>query len=163
MKKDNFRTFVIIVVLFALKIDYAQSQEISMKMIILDAKTSGVNISEWHLERNQFLAIYTNSDDEVCFANVSAINDDQSFGEIFALEVEEAAETDSTYQGKDFSFSWKYSNTYDSKEGTAKIKIHLLYKPQGVVFHCNMMLENPDVYEYTGYIEGTLDTSKPSN
>lgn len=165
MKKNKIRIriFVIVVVLFALKFGYAQSQETSMKMTILDAKLSGTNVSDWYLERKQFLTIYTNSDDEVCFANVSAVNDEQSFGEIFGLEVEDTAETDSTYQGKDLIFSWKYNNTYNSKEGTARIRINLIYKPQGVVFHCNMILENLDIIEYTGYVEGTLDTSKLGN
>jgi hypothetical protein len=163
MKKNKIRTLLILVVLLALKPDYAQSQDTTIKMVILDAKINGVGMSEWYLERKQFLAIYTNSDGEICFANVSQSNDEQSYGETFDFEVEETAETDSTYQGKDLLFSWKYSNTYDSKEGTAKIKINLIFKPQGVVFHCNMMLENLEVCEYTGYVEGTLDPEKLGN
>jgi hypothetical protein len=156
MKKYNF---ILVLVIFLSEIFCTNAQQKTIKMVILDAKQNGSNISEWYLKRNQYLSIYTNKN-ELGFANVSSTNNEQSYGGIFGLEVEDTAETDSTYKGKDIHFSWKYKNNYDSKEGTAKMNISLVYKPQGTVFYCHMMLENLDLYEYTGYLEGGLDNSK---
>lgn len=139
------------------------AQKIDIKMVVLDAKQNGNNISDWYLKRKQFLAIYTNKDNELLFANVSGIDDEQSFGDMFGTEIKDQAETDTTYKAKDISFSWKYHNNYDTKKGTAQMNITLIYKPQGIVFNCNMILENLDFYEYTGYVEGSLDSSKFGN
>jgi hypothetical protein len=162
MKKYILKPLIILLVMFAFCVSSfsVKAQDESFKMIILDAKANGNNISDWYLERGQFLKMYSNGEGQVSFANASPSNNEQSYGEIFGFESEDTPETDSTYQGKDLYFSWKYKNTYNNDEGTAKVKIVLVFKPQGVVFHCNMMLENLDIYEYTGYLEGTLDTSK---
>lgn len=161
MKKIKFSILVTILMLSFTNNIYAQ--KIDIKMVVLDAKQNGNNISDWYLKRKQFLAIYTNKDNELLFANVSGVNDEQSFGDMFGTEIKDQAETDTTYKAKDISFSWKYHNNYDAKKGTAQMNITLIYKPQGIVFNCNMILENLDFYEYTGYVEGSLDSSKFGN
>ena len=163
MTKIKFIVLFIIMTLSLGNNVYAQKQKIDIKMIILDAKENGNNVSNWHLKRKQFVAIYTTSKNEVFFANVSGVNDEQSYGEMFGIEIKNQAETDTTYKAKDISFSWKYNNNYDTKKGTAQMNITLIYKPQGIVFNCNMILENLDFYEYTGYVEGSLDSSKFGN
>jgi hypothetical protein len=163
MKKLKFSLLLIIMMLCLADNTYAQKQKIDIKMVVLDAKQNGNNISDLYLKRKQFLTIYNNEDNELLFANVSGVNDDQSFGDMFGTETKDQAETDTTFRAKDISFSWKYINNYDKKQGTATVNINLIFKPQGTVFYCHMMLENLDVYEYTGYVEGTLDSSKFGN
>ena len=91
MKKLKFSLLLIIMMLCLADNTYAQKQKIDIKMVVLDAKQNGNNISDLYLKRKQFLTIYNNEDNELLFANVSGVNDDQSFGDMFGTETKDYA------------------------------------------------------------------------
>jgi hypothetical protein len=84
----------------------------------------------------------------------------QSFGRLYSSEHASLKESYDKYKADIFYFNWRYINDYDSKKGTAKVRLVKIYKPQGVIFSCTVIPEDLDVLEYKGYMNGTLDFSE---
>ena len=59
-------------------ISNAQKQEDLAKFIITEATSNGNDVSQWYFQRKQLLIFYNNKEGQLCLANVSGINDDQS-------------------------------------------------------------------------------------
>lgn len=108
-------------------------------------------------ERKQFLIFYNNKEGQLCLANVSGINDDQSYGRVYSLASETIKETETSYKADVFNFRWKYYNSYNSETVYAAVSLTKIYKPTGVIFSIKMALLNLDVLKIKGYMEGTLN------
>ena len=93
---------------------------------------------------------------EIMFSNYWAKSDSQSSGRIYSIEKEEFPETEKELKHGLYQFQWSYNNSYDDKKGTAKIRLFIIYKPQGVYFECTVLPENLDVLVYKGRMEGDL-------
>ncbi|MBI6115975.1 hypothetical protein [Salegentibacter maritimus] len=138
----------------------AQDQDINVleKFIILDATENGVDITPQLIENEAFLSLYElEGEDAVYFANVWPVAETISHGIVYDAEIEEFKETDETFANDRISFLWKYSNTYDEVKGTARVRIHKIYKPQGIYFEVVVVPEDLDLLVYKGYVEGTLN------
>lgn len=135
----------------------AQKQEGIAKFRITEAKNNGVDVTRYYYDRKQYFVFYLNENKEMCFANVSGINDDQSYGKLYSLENEKVKETTTSYAADMFNFRWHYYNTYDAESGYATISFTKIYKPTGVLFTIKMVTQKLDVVVYEGYMEGSLN------
>lgn len=140
------------------------SQETLVKFHISDGTFNGVDITPTLLEQKAYLVIYhTIGSKTLYMANFWNKNNTQSYGMIYALEEEHIEASDENYEADLFHFQWSYSNTYDTKKGTAKVALLKVYKPQGVYFKMTIIPENLDVLVYKGYLEGMLQLEKYLN
>ena len=121
--------------------------------------TTNDDLTWFDTEREGYF-IFIELDNQLNLCNMSANNDDYSFGTILDIKSEKTEETDDTYESATYKFRWKYYNTYDDETGYANINFEKIYKPQGTIFKLTMILPNLDVYIYKGYMEGTLDFDK---
>lgn len=64
----------------------AQKQETIAKFRITEATNNGNDISQWYFERKQFLVFFNDKDKQLCLANVSGINDEQSYGKVIPFK-----------------------------------------------------------------------------
>lgn len=137
----------------------AQQQKELARFYITHASHNGQDITEWAISRKMYTVFYT-IEDEPYIANVSGVNDEQSWGKIWEFKNETREETSTQYKTDIFYFNWNYSNSYDSKNGTCKVQFLKIYKPQGVVSMLKLITESLDVTEYIGYMDGSIDFSK---
>lgn len=135
----------------------AQNQEELARFRITEAILNGNDITQWYFDRKQFIVFYKNKAKDLCMANVSGINDDQSYGTLSSFTHEKLKETDKSYQVDIFNFRWKYYNSYDDNTGYATVVFTKVYKPQGVLFTIKMVQANLDVLILKGYMEGSLN------
>lgn len=139
-------------------------QKTIAKFIITDATINKVDVTETYLEAGGYIAFYTTGDGNLYMTNImSKRYNSQSFGRMYSAQTKNLNETYETYKADIFYFRWRYVNTYDTKKGTATVKLIKVYKPQGVTFVCTIIPEDLDVCVYKGYMEGTLDFSDYSN
>ncbi|WP_418264182.1 hypothetical protein [Flavobacterium faecale] len=135
-----------------------KTQEILAKFKISDGTNNGVDITPTLLEQDAYIVIYKNIDSKSLYmANFWNKNNTQSYGTIYAMEKEHIEASDENYEADLFHFQWSYSNTYDTKNGTAKVELLKVYKPQGVYFKMTIIPEDLDVLVYRGFMEGSLD------
>ena len=120
--------FLICVTLLHLNTISAQQQKEIARFYVTHASHNGNDITEWAVNRKVFTVFYT-INDEPYMANVSDVDDDQSWGKV-----------------------WGFKN--ETREETAKD-----YKPQGIVSKLKLITEALDVTEYIGYMEGSIDFS----
>ena len=135
-------------------------QKTLAKFIITDASLNKNDVTETYLDAGGYIVFYTNDEGNLYMANVMSKRDTQSFGRLYSSEHSELKETYDKYEADIFYFNWSYKNDYDSKRGTAKVKLVKIYKPQGIIFSCIIIPENLDILEYKGYMEGSVDFSK---
>ncbi len=135
----------------------AQKQKTFCRLVILDARLEGQDVTEYYVDRKQFLTLYQTANGEVYFANVAGTNDEQSYGRTYNMEWENGKETQDKYPYVRYNFKWSYLNSYDKKRGTGTVLLLIIKKPQGNMFVCTVILENLEKIVYKGYVEGTLD------
>ena len=150
--------FLICVTLLHLNTISAQQQKEIARFYVTHASHNGNDITEWAVNRKVFTVFYT-INDEPYMANVSDVDDDQSWGKVWGFKNETREETAKDYKFDIFYFNWNYSNSYDSKKGTCKVQFLKIYKPQGIVSKLKLITEALDVTEYIGYMEGSIDFS----
>lgn len=138
-------------------IGMAQDQKIIAKFGILEARLNGVDFTEWCMDRNNYLVLFTDENNEVCLSNVT--NGEQSYGGISVLDYKNIPETRDTYETNVYKMRWKYHNTYDTHSGSALIELTVIHKPHATSYELKMVQENMDVNIYKGYIEGSVDLS----
>lgn len=153
--------FTIILLLISL-LAKSQSNErkILAKFIITDATLNGKDVTPILLNAGAYTTFYTIGNDGVIYmANVWPNSNSQSYGPMYSLEGETKEETYETYEASFFYFNWRYHNTYDGKEGTARVQLIKIYKKQGITFSMKIIPENLDITIYKGYMEGSVDFS----
>ena len=133
------------------------SQEAFAIFEINDARDNGVDITPEALEDSAKLVLYKAVDGkEIMFSNFWTKSNSQSYGRIYSITKKEIAETATEYGCALYNFQWSYNNSYDDKKGTAKIRLFVIYKPQGVYFECTVLQENLNKVVYKGQMEGDL-------
>ena len=137
---------------------FGQEQKELARFYVTHATQNGYDVSESVLSMKMYTVFYTVGD-ELYMANVSGVEDSQSYGNIFDFESKNYPETSDEYASYVATFHWSYTNTYDTQRGTCVVEFTKIYKPQGVVSTLKMVTESLDVIEYTGVMEGTLDFS----
>lgn len=150
--------FICIVLLNIITISAQEQKEVA-RFYITHASRNGQDITEWAISRKIYTVFYTIGD-EPYIANVSEVDDEQSWGKLWGFKNETREETSTQYKTDIFYFNWNYSNSYDSKNGTCKVQFLKIYKPQGVVSMLKLITESLDVTEYIGYMDGSIDFSK---
>lgn len=138
---------------------FSQQQTLA-KFIITDASVNKSDVTETYLDAGGYIVFYTNSEGNLYMANVMSKRDTQSFGRLYSSEHSKLKETYEKYEADIFYFNWRYINDYDSKKGTAKVRLIKIYKPQGITFSCTIIPEDLEVLEYKGFMEGTVDFSR---
>lgn len=135
----------------------AQNQKMIAKFIIQDARINKIDISERVIKAGAYVVIYETKTGETYMATVMDKDDTQTFGEIFDVgDIEKKSETEKEYASETYSFRWSYKNSQDEKRGTARVSLSKIFKPTGTMFSARILLENLDLYEYKGYMEGTI-------
>lgn len=138
----------------------AQSgQEDILTAYVTAAKHNGDDVSEWALNSRIKTVFYT-VDGELYMANYAEAADTQSWGRVTNLQSQHFDESAENYEMDQFTFTWYYQNSYDSKSGTCQIVFTKIFKPQGITTHLKMVTESLDVTEYTGYMEGSLNLDR---
>ena len=133
-------------------------QKTIAKFQITDGTVNGEDVTPTLINENAYLVIYSIVEtNDLCMANFWQTSKSQSFGSIYAIEEKNIDESDENYKADFINFQWSYTNTYDSKKGTAKVELMKIYKPQGVYFEMTIVPENLDVLVYKGFMSGTLD------
>lgn len=133
-------------------------QKTIAKFQITDGTVNGEDVTPTLINENAYLVIYSIvENNDLCMANFWQTSKSQSFGSIYAIEEKKIDESDENYKADFINFQWSYTNTYDSKKGTAKVELMKIYKPQGVYFEMTIVPENLDVLVYKGFMSGTLD------
>ncbi len=139
-------------------------QKTLAKFIITDATVNKVDVTETYLEAGGNIIFYTTGDDNLYMTNImSNRKNSQSYGRMYSAQTKNLNESYENYKADIFYYKWRYINTYDTKKGTASVKLIKIFKPQGVTFVCTIIPENLDVIVYKGYMEGTLDFSDYEN
>lgn len=143
--------------------DKKDEQQDIATFAINDARDNGSDITPQALEENASLVLYKLGDSsEILLSNFWEKSKSQSFGRIYSIVKEEFPETETEFKAELYHFQWSYTNTYDDKEGTAKVKLFVAYKLQGTYFEITILPENLDVLVYKGIMIGDL-TALESN
>lgn len=142
------------------RIEEEEEQVELARFIITDATFNGEDATPEVVKNKAYTVFYTfRGKEEVYMANYFSEADSQSFGLLYDSNLEVFEETDEEYKTDVLTSSWRYTNDYDDKKGTAKIKLIKIYKPQGIIFELTIIAENLDLMVYKGYMEGSLDFS----
>lgn len=147
---------------FGVAISHGQQTTLA-KFIITDATINKTDVTEAYVNAGGYIAFYTTGDGNLYMTNIMSNKNTQSYGRMYSAQHKELNETYENYKADIFYFRWHYLNDYDSKKGTATVKLIKVYKPQGTAFVCTIVPENLDVLVYKGYMQGSLDLSAYSN
>lgn len=153
MKKYILIAFLMVISIIGM----AQEQKIIAKLGILEARFNGVDFTEWCMDKNNYLVLFTDEDNEVCLSNIT--NGGQSYGGVSVLDYKKIPETKETYETHIYQMRWKYHNTYDTHSGSSLIELTVIHKPHASSYELKMIQENMDVNIYKGYIDGSVDLS----
>lgn len=158
--KNVKTTFTILISIFYSTVNAQEniaSKEAFATFEINDARNNGDDITPEVLEGNAQLVLYKSiNGQEILLSNYWEKSNSQSWGRIYSVVKEEYPETENELKHGLYQFRWSYSNTYDDKEGTAKIRLFLIYKPQGTYYECTIESEDLDVSVYKGTMKGDL-------
>lgn len=156
-----FKTLFVILIGLYSSVANAQTEEPKAKhhtiatFEIKDARYNGDNITNQALKDNATLIFYTSSEiKSILFSNYWGKS--QSYGDIYSITKSENPDKEEENKSEIYSFYWSYKNSYDAREGTAKVKILVVYKPQGTYFEITILPENLDEIVYKGRMEGDL-------
>lgn len=162
MKISLKHILVILTLISTSMFSFSQKEEnnVIAKFIITEATINGIDETDTYLEQEAYIVFYTFEKDKLIYmANYWQKNNTQSFGPMYGTKSLNHKETSKTYEAKEFNFSWRYTNDYDNKTGTAKVLFTEIYKPNGVTFNIKIIPENLDVIILSGYMEGSIDFS----
>lgn len=146
--------------IFAAHFAYAQSENIEeiQQFIISDVRYNKADVTPIYLDAKAYISLYRVKDEETIYmANVWPAKRSQSYGYIYDLKQTSVDATDDTYKNETLTFKWSYKNDFDNKQGTATIKLGLVYKPTGIAFLMTMITEDLNVTEFKGYVSGSLN------
>ena len=130
---------------------FSQEESQVRKLIILDSRFNGTDVTDWSFDNGNYLMLYTDQSDNLCLTNIT--NFGQSYGQLITLDAKAYPETKEKYYTEVYKFRWKYYNTYDKHNGSSLIKLILINKPNAVIFELKMLHENTDTGVYKGYLE----------
>lgn len=128
------------------------------RLAIADARLNKIDVTPQYTSGKAYLVFYRiKGTDGLYFANVFSGKNTQSYGLVYDLESKTIQEPTQNYKSDVISFKWSYVNDYDKKEGTATVRLALIYKPVGVAYTLTMVPENLDMLVYKGYVDGSLN------
>lgn len=128
------------------------------RLAIADARLNKIDVTPQYTNGKAYLIFYRIKGTEgLYFANIFEGRNTQSYGLVYNLESKTIQETTENYKSDVISFKWSYVNDYDKKEGTATVRLALIYKPAGVDYTLTMVPENLDMLVYKGYVDGSLN------
>jgi hypothetical protein len=156
------KSYLALISIFTVFTSFSQQTTIA-KFVITDSKINGIDVTEAYVDAGGYIAFYTSGDENLYMTNIMSKRNTQSYGRLYSTQHKSLNETYQTYKADIFYFRWHYINSYDTKTGTATVKLIKIYKPQGVTFECFIVAENLDVMVYKGFMEGTVDLSQYSN
>lgn len=156
----KLKLFLFLFVACFINICKAQEQTTLATFIIQDARVNKTDVTPFYLKAGGYIVFYENKFGQLCMANVMSNRNTQSFGRLYSVQHENIPETSTKYQADIFDFRWSYVNNYDSKEGTARVRLVKIFKPAGIAFECTIIPENLDLLEYKGYMQGSVNFEK---
>ena len=138
--------------------DSSVQQELFAKIIITDSSKNGEDNTPIILDQGAFLVFYSFQEDGLIhMANVWPKNKSQSFGPLHPTQPSEVNMPYEIYRADIFYYDWSYGNSYDEEEGTAKVQIAKVYKPQGTAYVVKILAENSDTIILKGNMEGAFE------
>jgi hypothetical protein len=145
---------IILIIIFPI-IGFSQI-EILAEGFVNHASVNGIDISEIAKENEQEIVFYTSDDGLIYMSNFWVKSNSQSYGELTSTKKTKKT-TYHSYKAEVEYFIWHYSNTYDTVEGDAKVKLTKIFKPEGVGFIMEIFPENNDDLVYKGVLKGELE------
>ena len=141
-------------------ISWSQSvQETIATFVIREASLNNEDITPIALDASQYLVFYTiENEKETYLANVWKSTDNQVYGKIYNVEVNEIEETSTSYRSQEFTFSWRYA--YDQENSTIKtanVYLSKIHKPNGITYVMKIVDADLDVFIYKGFMQGSFD------
>ncbi len=136
-----------------------ENKEQIIKFEIRDARENDIDITPQVLSDKAYLVFYLSNDgSEVLFSNYRKIPETQCYGKIYSVKIEDNPETETDFRNIEYNFQWSYTETNDNYNGTAEVKLFLVYKTKGVYFECSIIKENLDEFIYKGIMIGDLSS-----
>ncbi len=124
---------------------------------LMDARDNGDDLTLEALKDNSQLFLYkTKEDNQIMLSNFWEKSQSQSYGLVFCITKQETPESLENYKRTDYTFNWKYNNTYDDVKGVAECKLLLVNKPQGIYFRLEILPEDLEPLLYRGEFKGDL-------
>ena len=151
---------LIVTLLATFQLTYAQKQTVIAKFIIMDARINHNDATAFYAKDNSYFVFYLTEDKKVFFGSIASKSNQQSYGAISDLVDTSTPQTADDYARDIFDFRWSYSNSYDNRQGTAKVHLVKISKPVGIAFELTIVPESLDLLEYKGYMEGSLTDLK---
>jgi hypothetical protein len=141
----------IVMSMFSINI-LAQNESVTYK--VTNYSINGINYDNLALEGDIALSFYMCENNSPCFANVWRNKNSQSYGGVYSFKTNDIAETETTYAAKEFTFTWRYFNSYDSDNGEAKVSITQFYIGSTVKFEAEIVLMGKnEILLLKGYLE----------
>lgn len=135
-------------------------REIIANFIITEGADDGEIVTPMLLDAGAHIILYKkNGSDLVYMANVWENANSQSYGRIDEIETERIEETQVNHLMDFYSFNWNYVNTYDSRSGTAKVQMKLVYRPEKIDFLMKVTPEGQGALDYFGYMDESFEPS----
>src|SRR5688572_19394824 len=114
--------FTTLLLLFIITAAHSQQKTLA-KFIVTDASFNNQDVTESYLNEGSYVVFYTTGDGNLYMANVVSKLNSQSYGRLYSSEHKQLSETYESYKADVFYFRWRYLNSYDTKKGTATIKL----------------------------------------
>jgi hypothetical protein len=135
----------------------SENKEPIAKFEIRDARENDSDITPQVLSDNAYLVFYLSNDgSEVMFSNYRETPATQCYGKIYSIKKDDNPETDKDYRHTVYNFQWSYTDTDGDNNGTAQVKLFLVYKTKGIYFECTVIKENLDEFQYKGIMTGDV-------
>ncbi len=142
------------------KINDVQEGKQTIKFIITDASTNGVDTTPDILEEEAFIVFYTVENDKLLYmSHVWPKHNAQSYGPMYSVRNETKKETHGEHKADVFDFDWLYIAGYEDKKGTAKVQLIQVYEPQGITYVLKIIPPTSEVISYKGYLESPVNFS----
>lgn len=123
---------------------------------IIETIKNGRDLTPIELNFNAILVLYKYDDTTLYLSYNRVLADTQSYGRIFSIIKDDFAKNENALNNASYQFQWNYKNSFDTKEGTARVKLFLIYENQRTYFVCTILHDNKDVFIFRGIMKGNL-------
>ncbi len=127
---------------------------------IIDAETSGKDVSLWAISEGAMTIFYSINGD-IYMANVSPKKNSQSWGKIFIFDTCRTQTESSIIET--LHFRWQFYNSYDSIKGFCRSEFSQKKTPSGTFSILKILVSPKDTIIYRGYMENSIDPLKLFN
>lgn len=146
------RFILLIIVLLLSVFDIRAQDQVYFKVTVFNV--NGTDLNSLAIESDIALSFYSDSENNLMFANIHRAKNSQSYGRIYSVKEKKREETEEEYGFNEIKFTWKFFNTYDSDQGTAAVTFTRVFIGNSVKFYCEIInLDTNEILKMEGYQE----------